>query len=88
GNVWEWCSDWYRPDYYAELAKKGVVTDPQGPDKPYDPMEPYAMKKVVRGGSFLCTDQYCSGFRNSARMKTSWDTGLEHTGFRCVLSAE
>jgi formylglycine-generating enzyme required for sulfatase activity len=88
GNVWEWCSDWYRPDYYAELAKQGVAIDPQGPEKPYDPMEPYTEKRVVRGGSFLCSDQYCSGFRNAARMKTSWDTGLEHTGFRCVISAD
>ncbi|MEX2427673.1 MAG: formylglycine-generating enzyme family protein [Bacteroidales bacterium] len=87
GNIWEWCSDWYRPDYYAELSKQGTAIDPQGPDEPYDPMEPYVEKRVVRGGSFLCSDQYCSGFRNAARMKTSWDTGLEHTGFRCVIPA-
>jgi len=87
GNIWEWCSDWYRPDYYAECAQKGLVTDPTGPTYSYDPQEPSVPKRVVRGGSFLCTDQYCSGFRVSARMKTSPDTGLEHTGFRCVVSA-
>jgi formylglycine-generating enzyme required for sulfatase activity len=87
GNVWEWCSDWYRPDYYAICAQQGVVTDPRGPKSFYDPDEPNAPKRVVRGGSFLCTDQYCSGFRVAARMKTSWDTSLEHTGFRCVVSA-
>lgn len=87
GNVWEWVSDWYTADYYHECVNKGVVKNPQGPEKSLDPDEPYAYKKVVRGGSFLCNDQYCSGFRIGARMKTSWDTGLNHTGFRCAVSA-
>jgi formylglycine-generating enzyme required for sulfatase activity len=82
GNVWEWCSDWYDADYY-ESVKDGV-TNPKGPAKSFDPQEPYMPKRVVRGGSFLCNDSYCSGYRSSRRMRTSPDTGLEHTGFRCV----
>ncbi|HOI48675.1 MAG TPA: formylglycine-generating enzyme family protein [Prolixibacteraceae bacterium] len=86
GNVWEWVSDWYDAGYYARCQQAGVVVDPQGPATPNDPDEPLVPKKVTRGGSFLCSDQYCSGFRIGARMKTTRDTGLSHTGFRCVVS--
>ncbi|WP_372773734.1 formylglycine-generating enzyme family protein [Mangrovibacterium sp.] len=88
GNVWEWCSDWYHADYYRQCAENGLVVNPQGPDSSFDPDEPFTKKRVTRGGSFLCSDQYCSGFRVAARMKTTFDTSLEHTGFRCVVSAE
>ena len=87
GNVWEWCSDWYRPDYYESIKNKTSI-NPQGPPDSYDPMEPTIPKKVVRGGSFLCNAAYCKGYRVTARMKTSPDTGLEHTGFRCVKDIE
>ena len=54
GNVWQWTSDWYRPDYYAQLAAAGgVAHNPQGPATPFDPSEPTERKKVHRGGSFL-----------------------------------
>ena len=87
GNVWEWCSDWYAYDYYTTLADKKAV-NPQGPEKPFDPYQPYLKQKVMRGGSFLCNDAYCSGYRVAARMKSSPDTGLQHTGFRLVKDAE
>ena len=83
GNVWEWCSDWYDADYYKQL-KSGLANNPAGAAKSFDPMEPATPKRVVRGGSFLCNASYCKGYRVTARMKTSPDTGLEHTGFRCV----
>jgi sulfatase modifying factor 1 len=58
GNVWEWVNDWYRPDYYAQLASQGgVAKNPRGPESSFDPDEPGQKKRVHRGGSFLCTDQ-------------------------------
>lgn len=83
GNVWEWCSDLYDQDYYKSFGNKTTV-NPQGPSASNDPQDPYAEKRVMRGGSFLCNDSYCSGYRVARRMKSSHDTGLEHTGFRCV----
>jgi formylglycine-generating enzyme required for sulfatase activity len=80
GNVWEWTSDWYMPDYYAKSPKQ----NPQGPQESYDPNEPGVWKRITRGGSYLCTEAYCWGYRPAMRMKTSPDTGLNHTGFRCV----
>jgi formylglycine-generating enzyme required for sulfatase activity len=82
GNVWEWCLDWYLPDYYARSPSK----NPQGPDTSFDPNEPGVWKRVQRGGSYLCSVLYCIGYRPSARMKASPDTGLSHTGFRGVRS--
>ena len=88
GNVWQWTSDWYRPDYYQQLAALGVARNPQGPDSAYDPSEPGHAKKVQRGGSFLCTDQYCSRYMVGTRGKGDIDTGTNHLGFRCVMTLQ
>jgi sulfatase modifying factor 1 len=85
GNVWQWTSDWYRPDYYHQLAATGeVARNPSGPASAYDPAEPNQPKKVHRGGSFLCTDQYCSRYIVGTRGKGEITTGTNHLGFRCV----
>jgi len=82
GNVWEWCSDWYRHDYYKNSPPK----NPRGPKDSFDPDEPSQPKRVNRGGSFLCADNYCMRYRPAARTKNSPDTSTSHTGFRCVRS--
>lgn len=85
GNVWEWVSDWYRADYYAQLRSKGVVArNPKGPDVPYDPQEPDQKKRVHRGGSFLCSDLYCTRYLVGTRGKGESRTASNHCGFRCV----
>ena len=85
GNVWEWVSDWYRPDYYAQLASTGkVARNPKGPDSSFDPSEPGVQKRVHRGGSFLCTDQYCSRYMVGTRGKGEPSTGTNHLGIRLV----
>jgi formylglycine-generating enzyme required for sulfatase activity len=89
GNVWQWTSDWYRPDYYQHLASTGgVARNPKGPPASYDPAEPDQPKKVHRGGSFLCTSQYCSRYIVGTRGKGEVSTGTNHLGFRCVKDAE
>jgi formylglycine-generating enzyme required for sulfatase activity len=85
GNAWQWTSDWYRDDYYAQLAGAGgVVRNPRGPSSSFDPSEPGHQKRVHRGGSFLCTDQYCSRYMVGTRGKGDIDTGTNHLTFRCV----
>ncbi|MEQ1829919.1 MAG: formylglycine-generating enzyme family protein [Pirellula sp.] len=86
GNLWEWCSDWYRADYYMEQSQaREVPKNPTGPTSPYDPQEPDQPKRVHRGGSFLCTEQYCTRYMIGTRGKGEVSTSSNHCGFRCVL---
>ncbi len=86
GNVWELCSDWYAADDFESVRYPTLVKNPAGPDKTNDPRDPLAIKHVSKGGSFLCSAQYCSNYKPSGRQGSAYDTGMSHTGFRCVKS--
>jgi len=82
GNVWELCSDWYSVEGLQN--SNAVLINPKGPTATKDPDDPYAIKHVSKGGSFVCSDQYCSNYKPSGRQGSSYDSGMNHTGFRCV----
>jgi sulfatase modifying factor 1 len=84
GNVWEWCSDLYRPDYYNNSEKD----NPHGPVNSYDSDEPGVEKHVQRGGSFICSDQYCIRYKAGSRGKGETSSAGNNLGFRCVKEVD
>jgi len=87
GNVWQWTSDWYRADWYARLAASGVARNPIGPAASRDPSHPDVPTRVIRGGSFLCSEQYCTRYLVGSRGRGDATTGSSNLGFRLVRSA-
>jgi formylglycine-generating enzyme len=90
GNVWEWTSDWYAPKHEADAAKACCI--PQNPrggreDQSYDPGQPEITipRKVLKGGSHLCAENYCRRYRPAARHAQPVDSSMSHVGFRCIV---
>jgi len=85
GNVWNWCSDHYRPDTFADRGDEEICANPTGPGRDL-PNSAFQTQRVVKGGSFLCHPDYCASYRPSARRGLPSDTGMSHVSFRCVKS--
>ncbi|MGH7463116.1 MAG: formylglycine-generating enzyme family protein, partial [Longimicrobiales bacterium] len=86
GNVWQWTGDWYRPDTYQSDHQRGIAVNPTGPPAGLDPRDGVQAMRVLRGGSFLCSDSYCRGYRVSARSPGAPDSGTSHVGFRTIMT--
>lgn len=89
GNVWEWCDDRYDARSYLERFARSAA--PEIDPHVTAPAELGAkshsdLERVLRGGSYLCSDVYCTGYRPTARMHATPDSSFAHTGFRCARS--
>lgn len=84
GNVWEWCSDYYHSNWYTLAADFPEKLRVEGPTKPYDPAMPHDTFRVIRGGSYLCSENFCTGYLPSSRMRSQVNMTFGHIGFRCV----
>lgn len=87
GNVWEMTGDWFDAASFLRISGDAPALD-SAVSKCYNPDNPYAMEKVIKGGSFLCADDYCINYRPSARQGHSYDSGTSNVGFRCVADGK
>jgi sulfatase modifying factor 1 len=72
GNTWEWCADWFSPDYHLY----GTRINPVGPAQ--------GNTRSMRGGSYLCHTSYCNRYRVAARTSNTPDSATTNIGFRCA----
>ena len=75
GNAWEWCADWFSPDFHV----RGPREDPPGPAM--------GSHRVIRGGSYICHASYCYRYRVAARSANTADSSTGNTGFRVATHA-
>ena len=90
GNVWEWTADWYQDHTAVADNPCCTVDNPSGGDREtsHDPQadDPVQIpRKVIKGGSHLCADNYCRRYRPAARMAQAIDTSTSHLGLRCIV---
>lgn len=79
GNVWEWTRSWYLPGHGAIVTGDGTPGNPS-----FDPRQPNARTRVIKGGSFLCAANYCARYRPAARHAQEETLAASHLGFRTV----
>src|SRR5690606_3339225 len=84
GNVWEWCADYYHENWYKIAQNLTAENRKKGAKKPYDSYALYDTVRIIRGGSYLCADNFCKGYRSFSRMRSDVKMTFGHIGFRCA----
>lgn len=88
GNVWEWCQDAFRPTEYADRAGPDPVVAPVAAEPAEPAGELAQVRRVMRGGSYLCHDSYCNRYRVAARSSNTAESSSGNIGFRCANDAD